>query len=140
MESMWTIGNVECSFPEIHGVSTKSSWTLHGVCGNVWGSVKYSHIHSFILKLCNGLMPATDDKWASFLYEDGVFNSEAVDKCIFIGYFFVHVSKDPFSCYTVMQANLESVMVAYLHSACIGTQHLALPVHWAKNVTQKFMV
>ena len=27
MESMWTIGNVECSPPKIHGVSTKSSWT-----------------------------------------------------------------------------------------------------------------
>ena len=31
MESMWTIGNAECSPPKIHGV-----------CGNVWGSVKYS--------------------------------------------------------------------------------------------------
>ena len=27
MESMWTIGNVECSPAKIHGVSTKSSWT-----------------------------------------------------------------------------------------------------------------
>ena len=31
MESMWTIGNAECS-----------SAKIYGVCGNVWGSVKYS--------------------------------------------------------------------------------------------------
>ena len=28
MESMWTIGNAECSPAKIHGVSTKSSWSL----------------------------------------------------------------------------------------------------------------
>ena len=38
-ESMWTIGNAECSPAKIHGVSP---WSPNGVCGNVWGSVKYS--------------------------------------------------------------------------------------------------
>ena len=28
MESMWTIGNAGCSPAKIHGVSTKSSWSL----------------------------------------------------------------------------------------------------------------
>ena len=37
-------------------------------------------------------MPATDEDWASFLYEDGVFNLEAVDEGLFKGYFLVHVS------------------------------------------------
>ena len=53
MESMdYFRGVHETLFEEspwsLHGVSTKTPWRLmespHGVCGNVWGSVKYSFV------------------------------------------------------------------------------------------------
>ena len=53
MESMWTIGNAECSPAKIHVVSTKSSWSPHGVCGNVWWSVKYSPLLRLDSKNCS---------------------------------------------------------------------------------------
>ena len=96
MESMWTIGNVECSPPKIHGVSTKSSWTPwrlmesphgvlmethgesswspHGVCGNVWGSVKYSGWHERLLQFV----------WNMFLWstEVGAGHGNIVIRCL----------------------------------------------------------
>ena len=39
MNSMWSLHKVLIDSMETHG---ESSWSPHGVCGNVWGSVKYS--------------------------------------------------------------------------------------------------
>jgi hypothetical protein len=69
-----------------------------------------------------------DEDWASFLYEDGVYDPKVIDEGLFHGYFLLRVSAE-YSRTFLLEFGLKRAagLAAYIHWSCVGIQEDARP-------------
>jgi hypothetical protein len=85
-----------------------------------------SATYRFLQRLCDGLIQVNDEDWPSFLYENGDFDPEAIDKGLFKGYFLVRVSPTYYFIFDTAHCR-QLGMAPYLHSTHVGSQEDTWP-------------